>query len=181
MKLIKLITVLALAAAGIASTPADYVTRLRMFNGTPYKTLNCATYIETAKRARHCGARGMWDGCDGQMAVIAEFTSKNQIVTADLQAGDVLDFHAAHVVAFVGDGFMDSEPPAQRRRPHRSLFAVHQRSLVRRSRPHPEMEIGLSSPDRSAPWAWEPFQAHILLLAGRECRKFGTRRRCVFC
>lgn len=109
-KATKTIAVLILAGFCISAKRADYVTTLQSLEGTPYYKLTCSTYIETAKHAKHCGARGMWNGCNGQADVIAEFKSKNEIDPSNLVAGDVLDFHGAHVAAFVGDGFMDSDP-----------------------------------------------------------------------
>lgn len=110
VKAAKAIAALLLAGFFISATPADYLTSLRTLEGTPYYKLNCARYIEKAKRARHCGAAGMFNGCDGQMEVIAQFATKDEIDPSYLRAGDVLDFNGVHVVAFVGDGFMDSDP-----------------------------------------------------------------------
>lgn len=112
-------TVLLIAALSLSSSrplPTDYIAALRALKGTPYLTLDCARYIEAAKGSAHCGggaisgADGMWDGCSGKMEVIATFATKRDIDVSTLRAGDVLDFHGAHVIAFVGDGFMDSDP-----------------------------------------------------------------------
>lgn len=44
------------------------------------------------------------------MELVAQYGSLSQLDPAVLQAGDVLDFSGHHVAAFVGDGFMDSDP-----------------------------------------------------------------------
>jgi len=115
------IAALVLGFLSFSAAPADYLTNLRTLAGTPYSTLNCSRYIETAKHAKHCGAAGMWTGCNGQATVIAEFATKN-FDRSILRAGDVLDFHGVHVAAFVGDGFMDSDPS------HSGVGVIHLRT-----------------------------------------------------
>jgi hypothetical protein len=89
----------------------------------PYLTLSCWRYIVRAHGGPdpHCGdAAGMWDGCHGQREVVAQFGSFSLINSTVLRAGDVLNFNGRRVAAFVSDGFMDSDPFAQRRGPNRS-------------------------------------------------------------
>jgi len=112
-KIGKVVLLLAMVAATVHGTHSDYLTRLHIFAGTPYMTLTCSRYIVRAHGGPkpHCGgAAGMWNGCNGHMEVVAQFASRAQINAAVLQAGDVLDFNGHHVAAFVGDGFMDSDP-----------------------------------------------------------------------
>lgn len=110
VKAAKTAAILILMLLSISAKRLDYIERLKTLEGTPYLTLDCAKYIEAAHRSKvHCGAAKMWRGCDGQLEVIAEFANKSEIDPSTLRPGDVLDFHGIHVVAFVGDGFMDSD------------------------------------------------------------------------
>lgn len=108
-KAIKAIGVLVAAALFLSASPIDYVSRLKNSEGIAYFTLDCARFVEVAHHAKHCSAAAMYTGCNGQATVVAEFATKS-FDPSILRAGDVLDFHGAHVVAFVGDGFMDSDP-----------------------------------------------------------------------
>jgi len=93
-------------------SPSDYLSMLVGLRGTSYWTLQCSTYITTAKHFRHCGAAEFWNnGCGGALATVAEVPSIEKIPVTSLQAGDVVAFHGVHVAAYIGDGkFMDSDP-----------------------------------------------------------------------
>lgn len=104
------IAALVLGVSALSGSPADYLTRLHVLAGNSYSAFTCSTYIETAKRIGHCGAAGMFSGCNGQMNVIAEFASTSEINFSTLHAGDVLDFGGRHVAAFAGDAVIDSDP-----------------------------------------------------------------------
>lgn len=107
--------VLLLAAAlptiGAIKAPMTYVERLKFFRGESYWTLNCSGYIRTAKKHASCGgAAGMFNGCKGDMDVIAEYKSFDQIPVSTLKPGDVIAFNRMHVAAYIGDGqFYDSD------------------------------------------------------------------------
>lgn len=91
----------------------DYLSTLHDLRGTSYWTLQCSTYITTAKHfGRHCGAAEFWkNGCGGALATVAEVPSLAAVPVDSLQPGDVLAFHGVHVAAYVGNGhFMDSDP-----------------------------------------------------------------------
>jgi hypothetical protein len=113
MKRTKLIAavLLALTTMGAAPAPMDYVARLLALRGQSYFTLDCQKYIVAAKLHRDCGrAKGMFNGCDGDMEVIAEVPTLDDVNVASLQPGDVLAFNQKHVAAYVGHGqFMDSD------------------------------------------------------------------------
>ncbi len=93
-------------------TMNDYLSRLVNLEGTSYWTLQCSTYITTAKQFRHCGASEFWDsGCGGALVTVTELPGYGAINPAKLQKGDVIAFHGVHVAVYVGNGqFMDSDP-----------------------------------------------------------------------
>jgi hypothetical protein len=92
-------------------TRAEYLTRLQSLEGASYSALNCSQFICAAKAHSVCGAGGFWNGCNGAVEIVKEYSDISKVKLFDLQPGDVLDFHGAHVVAYVGNGiFMDSVP-----------------------------------------------------------------------
>lgn len=114
MKRLSLIFVLVsmIAMNGCGGGLGDYLDALKALRGTSYWTLQCSTYITTAKNFRHCGAADFWKtGCGGALTTVAVVPSVEEIPIAILQPGDVIAFHGVHVAAYVGDGkFMDSDP-----------------------------------------------------------------------
>jgi hypothetical protein len=105
-----LLTVLPLT--GAVNAPSSYLERLKFFEGESYWTLNCSAYIRIAKLHKSCGgAAGMFNGCYGDMTVIAEYKSFHQIPISVLKPGDVIAFNRTHVAAYLGQGqFLDSDP-----------------------------------------------------------------------
>lgn len=91
---------------------SDYLTELRTLRGTSYWTLQCSTYITTAKRFHHCGASGFYrDGCGGALTTVADFPTYQAAMSYPAQPGDVIAFHGVHVGVYVGNGqWMDSDP-----------------------------------------------------------------------
>jgi hypothetical protein len=111
-RLYLLVVLTVLPMIGAVKAPSSYLERLKFFRGESYWTLNCSAYIRTANLHKSCGgAAGMFNGCRGDMTIIAEYKSFLEIPISVLKPGDVIAFNRAHVAAYIGQGeFMDSDP-----------------------------------------------------------------------
>jgi hypothetical protein len=105
------IIVPSLFSLSLTNVPRDYVQSLRMLEGTPYETLNCAEYICVAKRHSPCAAADFWnDSCKDDGVVVQDVQRFEDIDQTKLEPGDVAAFHGVHVAAYIGNGmWMDSD------------------------------------------------------------------------
>jgi len=88
-----------------AAAKASYLYYLRALVGTPYNDLNCSGYISLAHLGAVLSSDQMWNGGNGQMAMVAEYDDAvtMSVHEDELQPGDVAVFLAGgHVAAYLG-------------------------------------------------------------------------------
>jgi hypothetical protein len=103
------VILLRLGCVSVHRAPTNYIERLKDLRGTPYLTLGCARYVETARQIDwYCDAATLYSGCYGRASIVTEFPTKH--IDRSRIGRDVLVFHGIHAVAYTGEEFIGSDP-----------------------------------------------------------------------